>query len=160
MSAMTGVMPRSLSRAAVGVSLLLAALTLLLGPAAPASAHAVLVSSSPAAGTVLPNAPAEVVLTFSESVRKVPGKIRVLGPDGSRVDRGEPRFSGPTVTISVDKAATRGTFLVSYRVISADSHPVANGFTYSVGAPSTPPADDASVSRVDPVVLTAVSVAK
>ncbi len=30
----------------------------------------------------------------------------------------------------------RGTYLVSYRVISADSHPVGAGFTYSVGAPS------------------------
>jgi copper transport protein len=160
MSVMTVARRRWLSRGAAGLGLLLATLGMLLGPASPASAHAVLVSTSPVAQSVLSNAPAEVVLTFSESVRQVPDKIRVLGPDGSRVDRGQPRFNGPAVTIGVDTAAPRGTYLVSYRVISADSHPVAGGFTYSVGAPSATPADDGGTSRVDPVVPVAVSVAK
>ncbi|WBC04222.1 copper resistance protein CopC [Micromonospora sp. WMMA1976] len=146
------------SGAVAGLLLLLVAL--LLAPASPAAAHAVLVSSSPAASAVVPEAPAQVVITFSEGVRKVPGKVRVIAPDGSRADRGEPTFQGAEVTIPVDPSAGRGTYLVSYRVISADSHPVSGAFTYSVGAPSEPPTDSGSDNRANPVTENAVKVAK
>ncbi|MBF9127446.1 copper resistance protein CopC/CopD [Plantactinospora sp. S1510] len=159
MSDMIAANRRWLARAGAGIGLLLAALALLLGPAMPASAHAVLVSSSPAADAVLSNAPVEVVLTFSEAVREVPDKIRILGPDGARVNRGDPTFNGAVVTIPVDPAGPRGTYLVSYRVISADSHPVAGAYTYSVGAPSTPPSDS-TADEVHPAVGAAVRVFK
>ncbi|GAB3955096.1 hypothetical protein GCM10027614_63320 [Micromonospora vulcania] len=146
---------------AATAGLLVTVVVLLIAPATPASAHAVLESSSPAASAVVPEGPAEVVLTFSESVRKVPGKIRIIAPDGSRADRGEPSFDGGAVTIPVDPAGPRGTYLVSFRVISADSHPVSGAFTYSVGAPSTPPVDSGEdSSRADPVVGTGVKVAR
>lgn len=151
---------RPIARLLAIAGLLVTVVALLIAPAGPASAHAVLVSSSPIASAVVSNAPAEVVLTFSESVRKVPGKIRVIAPDGSRADRGEPTFEGTVVTVPVDPAGARGTYLVSYRVISADSHPVSGAFTYSVGAPSTPPVDSGDDSRADPVVGNAVKVAK
>ncbi|MFJ6195480.1 copper resistance CopC/CopD family protein [Micromonospora sp. NPDC092111] len=157
---MNAVDRRWLARVAAAAGLLVALVTLLLAPAGPASAHAVLSSSSPVASAVVPNAPSEVVLTFSESVRQVTGKIRVIAPDGSRADRGEPRFEGSVVTIGVDPSGPRGTYLVSYRVISADSHPVSGAFTYSVGAPSSPPTDSGSDSRADPVVDVGVRVAK
>ncbi|WP_083672375.1 copper resistance CopC/CopD family protein [Micromonospora sp. CB01531] len=148
------------ARLGAAAGLLVALAALLLAPATPASAHAVLVSTSPTASAVVPGAPAEVVLTFSEGVRKVPGKIRVIAPDGSRADRGEPTFKDTVVTIPVDPSGARGTYLVSYRVISADSHPVSGAFTYSVGAPSTPPTDTGTDSRANPVVENAVKVAK
>ncbi|HEX5594848.1 MAG TPA: copper resistance protein CopC [Micromonosporaceae bacterium] len=135
------------------------ALALLVAPARPAHAHALLVNSSPGSNAVLPDPPAEVVLTFSESVREVPDKVRVIGPDGKRVDRGRPKFDGAVVTIPVD-SGPRGTYLVSYRVVSADSHPVSGGYTYSVGETSEPPADTGGETAGDPVVTTAVKVAK
>ncbi|MFU8876279.1 copper resistance CopC/CopD family protein [Micromonospora sp. SL4-19] len=151
---------RRAARWGTAAALLLTLVALLLAPATPASAHAVLVSSSPTASAVVSNAPSEVVLTFSEGVRKVPGKIRVIAPDGSRADRGEPTFKDAVVTIPVDPSGARGTYLVSYRVISADSHPVSGAFTYSVGAPSTPPTDSGTDTRANPVVQNAVKVAK
>ncbi|MGN9778702.1 copper resistance CopC/CopD family protein [Micromonospora sp. H33] len=160
MTDMTAALRRWFGRFTAAAGLLFVLVALLVAPAGPASAHAVLVSSSPVASAVVPNAPAEVVLTFSESVRKVPGKVRVIAPDGSRADRGEPTFEGGVVTIPVDPAGDRGTYLVSYRVISADSHPVSGAFTYSVGAPSPPPVDTGDDSRADPVVGAAVKVAK
>ncbi|WBB82155.1 copper resistance protein CopC [Micromonospora sp. WMMD882] len=165
MSGMTAVnprrtVPRPLARLVAAAGLLVTLVALLLAPASPASAHAVLVSSSPAAETVVPSPPAEVVLTFSEAVRKVPDRIRVIAPDGSRADRGEPNFSGSLVTVAVDPAGARGTYLVSYRVVSADSHPVSGAFTYSVGAPSTVPVDTGTDSRADPAVGVAVKVAR
>ncbi|WP_225945544.1 copper resistance CopC/CopD family protein [Plantactinospora soyae] len=159
MSGMIAANRRWLARAGASLGLLLAALALLLGPALPASAHAVLVSSSPAADAVLSGAPAEVVLTFSEAVREVPDKIRILGPDGAQVNRGDPTFNGAVVTIPIDPSGARGTYLVSYRVISADSHPVAGAYTYSVGAPSTPPSDS-TADEVHPAVGGAVRVFK
>ncbi|MGS2616558.1 copper resistance CopC/CopD family protein [Micromonospora sp. LZ34] len=160
MAGMTAATRRRFARLTALAGLLVTVVALLIAPAAPASAHAVLVSSSPVSSAVVPNAPAEVVLTFSESVRKVPGKIRVIAPDGDRADRGEPTFEGAVLTIPVDPAAGRGTYLVSFRVISADSHPVSGAFTYSVGAPSAPPVDPGDDNRADPVVGTAVKVAK
>lgn len=148
------------ARLATAAGLLVTLVALLLAPATSASAHAVLVSSSPAASAVVSDAPTEVVITFSEGVRKVPDKVRVIAPDGSRADRGEPTFKGAVVTIPVDPSGARGTYLVSYRVISADSHPVSGAFTYSVGAPSTPPTDTGADTRANPVVGNAVKVAK
>ncbi|MEV4197527.1 copper resistance CopC/CopD family protein [Micromonospora globbae] len=157
---MTAAPRRWFARLCATAGLLVTAVALLIAPAAPASAHAVLVSSSPAASAVVPSGPEEVVLTFSESVRKVPDKVRVIAPDGSRADRGEPTFDGTIVRIPVDPAGGQGTYLVSYRVISADSHPVSGAFTYSVGAPSAPPTDSGDTGRANPVVDNAVKVAK
>src|SRR3954452_4391205 len=90
--------------------------------AAPASAHAALVASDPGNGTIVPDAPNKVTLTFTESVQLVTGKVQVLGPDGSRADQAEPTVDGGTLTIPLRAGGGRGTYLVSYRVISADSH--------------------------------------
>ncbi|RIV36817.1 copper resistance CopC/CopD family protein [Micromonospora radicis] len=159
MATMTVAPRRRFARLTAAAGLLVTVVALLLAPAAPASAHAVLSSSSPAASSVVPTAPSEVVLTFTEQVRKVPDRIRVIAPDGSRADRGEPTFTDTVVNIPVDPSAGNGTYLVTYRVISADSHPVSGAFTYSVGAPSEPPVDTDD-GRADPVVSNAIKVGK
>ncbi len=121
------------------------ALLLLAGPiAAPASAHAVLESSDPGADTVVSTLPGAVSLTFSESVSLVPGSLRVYGPDGARIDRGDvdhPGGHGDRIGVSIGDGddAGQGTFLVAWRVISADSHPMSGAFTFSVGHASRAP---------------------
>nr|WP_189040427.1 copper resistance protein CopC [Micromonospora sonchi] len=157
---MTAAPRRRFARLTAAAGLLVTIVALLLAPASPATAHAVLNSSSPTASSVVPAAPAEVVLTFSESVRKVPDKIRVIAPDGSRADRGEPVFTDSVVNIPVDPSGPNGTYLVTYRVISADSHPVSGAFTYSVGAPSEPPVDSGNDGRANPTVGNAIKIAK
>jgi copper transport protein len=132
----------------------------LLGPASPASAHAALVATDPANGTIVPDAPNKITLTFSESVQLVSGKIQVLGPDNERADAGEPKQDGDSVTIPLRTGGGRGTYLVSYRVISADSHPVGGTITYSVGAPSTTPTATINDTNVDPVVRTLIPIGK
>ncbi|HEU4348415.1 MAG TPA: copper resistance protein CopC [Actinoplanes sp.] len=140
--------------------LLLGLLAVLLGPAAPASAHAVLVGSDPANGTIVPDPPDRVTLTFSESVQLLNDKIQVLAPDGGRADQGRPQSSGNTVTISLRPGGPRGTYLVSYRVISADSHPVGGTITFSAGAASAPPSGGDVTESVDPVVRTLIPIGK
>jgi copper transport protein len=126
--------------------MLLVACAAVLSPAAPAAAHAALVAATPAPGSVVASSPGEVTVTFSEPVTPVTGKVQVLAPDGKRIS-GTPTVRGTVLRIPVRQAdRPLGTYLVSYRVISADSHPVAGGLTFSVGAPSvkppTLPADD------------------
>lgn len=116
-----------------------AGLIVLLGLQTPAHAHAALLRSTPAAGSVVQEAPTEVVLTFSEPVSPVNDKIRVIGPDGKRVDDGKPVADGPALKIKLKDGLARGTYLVSFRVISADSHPVPGGFTFSFGQTSATP---------------------
>uniref|UniRef100_UPI003F589AEB copper resistance CopC/CopD family protein n=1 Tax=Streptomyces griseoaurantiacus TaxID=68213 RepID=UPI003F589AEB len=118
-------------------ALLLASAGLLLGGAAPASAHAALTGSSPAQGSVVDKAPTEVTLTFSEKVSVSSGSFRVLNPAGKRVDSGKPaNLDGGTYGVPLRGGLPDGTYTVTFQVISADSHPVAGGFTFSIGAPS------------------------
>ncbi len=140
--------------------LLIGLFCVLLGPSGPASAHAALVNSDPGNGTIVPDAPNKVTLTFSESVQLLPGKIQVLAPDGSRADQGQPTAQATTVSIPLRTGIGRGTYLVSYRVISADSHPVSGSLTFSVGAASTPPTATEPEANVDPVVRTLIPIGK
>ncbi len=78
------------------VLLLLAAACALLAGAGPASAHAALTGSDPGQGTVVDKAPAQVSLTFSESVSMDDDSLRVLDPKGERVDDGRPSGTGGT----------------------------------------------------------------
>jgi copper transport protein len=151
---------RAPRRAAAFAGVVFGLLIVLVGPAAPASAHAALVASDPAAGTIVPDAPNKVTLTFSESVQLLAGKIQVLAPDGSRADQGEPQAGGNTVTIPLRSGGGRGTYLASYRVISADSHPVAGTLTFSVGATSAPPAETGFAESIDPVVRALIPIGK
>jgi copper transport protein len=131
------------------VVLLLACVWLaLLGTAGPASAHAVLVATQPGSLSVLSTAPPQVTLTFGEQVQVSPAGVRVLAPDGSRVDDGHAgHLTGRGDTVGVGVTATaQGTYTVAWRVISADSHPVSGAFTYSVGHASATAAVAQSVS--------------
>ncbi|MBQ0951638.1 copper resistance protein CopC [Streptomyces violaceoruber] len=119
------------------VLLLLAAACALLAGAGPASAHAALTGSDPREGAVVDKAPAQVSLTFSESVSMDDDSLRVLDPRGKRVDDGKPSGTGgATYSVKLHAGLPDGTYTVTYQVVSADSHPVAGAYTFSVGAPS------------------------
>lgn len=119
------------------VLLLLAVTGMLFAGAGPASAHAALTGSDPSSGVVVDKAPTQISLTFSEKVSTNNDSLRVLNPKGKRVDVGKPsNISGTTYAIQVRTGLPDGTYTVAWQVVSADSHPVAGAFTFSVGAPS------------------------
>jgi putative copper export protein/methionine-rich copper-binding protein CopC len=146
--------------AAALAGLVLGVLTVLSLPAGPAAAHAVLVSTAPSAGAIVPAEPRAVTVTFSEPVRPVIGKIKVLAPDGRPAGEGMPISRGAVLTVPLRGGAGDGTYLVSYRVVSLDAHPVGGSFTFSVGAPSTPPTLVGTAGRVDPAVAVAMAAAR
>ncbi|SEE91949.1 copper transport protein [Streptomyces sp. Ag109_O5-10] len=119
------------------VLLFLAVTGALLAGAGPASAHAALTGSDPSQGVVVTKAPDQVSLTFSENVSLNNNSIRVLDPQGKRVDLAKPdNLSGTTYGVQLKSGLGKGTYTVAWQVVSADSHPVAGAFTFSVGAPS------------------------
>ncbi|GAB2990982.1 copper resistance CopC/CopD family protein [Nocardioides montaniterrae] len=135
---------RVLRRACLGAVVVAACVLGVLLGSSPASAHAMVVSSTPAPGSLLRTAPSSVAITFDEAVTTVPDSLRVYGPDGERVDHGalvRPGGRGNTIDVAIGSGA-KGTYLVSWRVVSADSHPISGAFTFSVGrrsmAPSAP----------------------
>ncbi|NUR02840.1 MAG: copper resistance protein CopC/CopD, partial [Streptomyces sp.] len=119
------------------VLLLFAVAGVLLAGAAPASAHAALTGSDPAQGVVVKQAPGQVALTFSEKVAMNDDSLRVLDPRGKPVQTGRPaNLSGTTYAVKLRSGLGKGTYTVTYQVVSADSHPVSGAYTFSVGAPS------------------------
>nr|WP_153541120.1 copper resistance protein CopC [Streptomyces sp. RB17] len=109
----------------------------LLAGAGPASAHAALTGSDPAQGVVVKQAPSQVSLTFSEKVAMNDDSLRVLDPRGKPVQTGTPaNVSGTTYAVKLRSGLGKGTYTVTYQVVSADSHPVSGAYTFSIGAPS------------------------
>ncbi len=123
----------------VTVTVICAVLGLLAG-ASPAAAHAVLISTDPGQGAVIATVPATVSLTFGEPMVVAADGVRVYRPDGAEVDNGHAAALGSSSTVGVGLPGgsdqPQGTYTVPWRVISADSHPVAGAFTFSVGHPS------------------------
>jgi copper transport protein len=109
------------------------ALAVLLALTASAFAHASLVKAEPADGAVVREAPAALSLTFNEPVS--PLVIRLVGPDGEPVALGEVAARNAIITIAAPKLQ-RGTHVLSWRVVSADGHPVGGSVIFSIGAPS------------------------
>ncbi|WP_418063698.1 copper resistance CopC/CopD family protein [Pimelobacter simplex] len=116
------------------LAVLVAVLTVL-GTATSASAHATLVSTDPAEGAVLPEAPSEVTFTFDEPVQLVPDGLLAFDAEGKRVDL-DPKASGVEVTGALPGDLANGTYVITWRVVSADGHPIAGSLTFHVGAPS------------------------
>jgi copper transport protein len=111
----------------------LLAVGLLWAPAA--SAHAVLVSSSPVDGSRVNTEPAEVRLTFDESVGLIPAAEEVISTTGLRADTGHPSQAagGTTIVLPLRPGLPTGTYSATWRVVSADTHVVSGSITFGLG---------------------------
>jgi copper transport protein len=103
-------------------------------PAA-AHAHAALLKTVPNASVVVNQAPASVSLSFSEAVEPRFAIVSVTNAAGQQVTAGPPHRSpsDPTVLVTPLKKIPAGWYLVYWRVISVDGHPVRGAFTFAVG---------------------------
>ena len=140
---------------------LLALGLLLLAPGS-AAAHAELVAATPARGAQLEAAPERVTLRFNEPVEASFGALRVFGADGERVDEGEaerPGGDSDALAIGLRDDLPDGSYTATYRVVSADSHPVTGGFVFTVGrgggAPAASVAELIDAGEAGPVTDTA-----
>jgi hypothetical protein len=130
----------------------------LLALVATASAHTALVSASPAEGSTVTEQPGQVVLTFNEAVQGQFAQLAVADANGSSHQTGEPQASGATVTQAVGELPD-GIYTVSFRVVSADGHPVTGSYQFSVAAaPAAPiPTTPDTTSSTSPAPTPAAS---
>lgn len=113
---------------------------MLLSLSAPALAHAVLVDSAPGDGARLDRPPAEAVLRFNEPVRPV--SVKLLGPGGAELPLSAPSVAGDgELRVALPGGLAVGTHVLSYRVSSADGHPVAGSILFGIGAEPDRPAE-------------------
>ena len=112
----------------------LLAVLVTIGVSQTAFAHAVLLGSTPKAGEMLADSPKELTLNFNEEVGPI--FFKVLDKTGKEVGKpGEIRPDGNNLHLPLGEALANGTYVLTYRVISADTHPVGTTFGFSVGEP-------------------------
>lgn len=104
----------------------------LAAPYGGAHAHAVQLASEPADGAVLARAPAEVVVRFNEPV--APTAVRLFDAAGARIPVEASRLgAGAAFRVALPPELADGRYVLSYRVTSADAHPVAGAVAFVVG---------------------------
>jgi copper transport protein len=138
-------------KAAAAVSACAAALVVVVGGAAtPAFAHAELLSTQPAAGEKLDTAPEQVVLTFNETVDPPKDAIEVFDSDGDQVKTNRPAHpGGEGVKVAVDLPdLDDGAYVVTWRVASADSHPIRGAYTFRIGDAADAAEADALMTKL------------
>ncbi|MFF5243178.1 copper resistance protein CopC [Streptosporangium sp. NPDC000095] len=121
---------------------LLAALVLGTAFASPALAHDRLKSSDPAKGAKVESLE-EVKLTFSASVR-FPNVV-VRSGDETYQD-GKPVADGPVVTQKVKGDLPPGAYVIAYRVVSSDGHPIEGEIPFTLLGSAEPSPSPSSAS--------------
>jgi copper transport protein len=137
------------------IAVALAALTAVLVLSASASAHAYLVRMVPAASVIVNRPPPVVALTFDEAVEPRFALISVSDVQGHQVTAGALHRSGsnPDTLVVPLKRLPQGWYLVYWRAISVDGHPVQGAFTFAVG-PFPGPAPQFSVPHISQTATT------
>jgi copper transport protein len=97
-----------------------------------ALAHASLVRAEPADGAMLAETPQVLKLTFNEPVSVL--VMRLIGPNGEVV---APTVAAENNVVTITPPRlSQGSHVLSWRVVSADGHPIGGSFIFSIGAAS------------------------
>ncbi len=97
-----------------------------------ASAHAFLDRAEPRVGNKVATAPREVMLWFTQKLEPAFSTITVTNSTGQRVDTGKTRVTGSQMSVSL-RPGGAGTYRVTWRVLSADTHTTDGNFSFQVG---------------------------
>jgi len=140
-------------RRVVLITLAAAAASLVL-PAA-AWAHAALLQTTPVASRIVNTPPKQVLLRYSEAVEPRFAIVSVTNAAGDKETAGAPSRSpanADTLVVPLKKLA-EGWYLVYWRVISVDGHPVRGAFTFAVG-PNAGPAPQFAIPSTSETAAT------
>jgi copper transport protein len=127
-----------------------------------ALAHALLVQSDPAPNALIQSVPQAVTLVFSEPVTPAGAGIKVFSPSGRQVAR--PVVTRGTVLSASLDSNEPGTYVVTWQVFAADTHPSRGAFSFAVGQPSPNPYSallaNAQIGTATPVGLALQALAR
>jgi methionine-rich copper-binding protein CopC len=125
-------------------TLLLLALSipLIATSALPANAHTSLELSTPTDGQSIEFMPAELSAGFDEDLIEIEGEVvntlELESADGAKYVLSAATIAGPTVSASAgDGEYPAGDYLLKYRVVSADGHPVTGEIKFSTQSLTT-----------------------
>ena len=110
--------------------------------------HASLVRSDPPDRAVVARAPSTLTLTFNEPVSPI--SLKLVGDGGHALELRSIVARDEALIVTLPGALPEGTHLLSWRVMSADGHPVGGSLTFSVGRPSVA---TASVFESNPTAI-------
>ena len=103
----------------------------------PASAHARLEQTVPAASSAVRVSPPQLKLWFTERLEPAFSNVQVFDRNGNQVDKRDPevdRADAKLLQVSLPSLAP-GTYRVKWRVLSVDTHISKGDFTFNVVAP-------------------------
>ena len=117
-----------------GIMAALVAGVVTIGAVPAARAHAFLDHASPAVGSSVQASPPNVTLWFTQDLEPAFSSVTVTNEAGQRVDLGNtqiPQGSPAELRIGL-KPLPPGTYLVSWHVVSVDTHPTEGTFTFDI----------------------------
>ena len=97
-----------------------------------AMAHSMLERTEPRVGNRVATAPREVTLWFTQKLEPAFSTITVTDATGKRVDTGKTRVNGSQMSVSIRPGGS-GTYHVTWRVLSVDTHATDGSFNFQVG---------------------------
>lgn len=126
-----------------GKGIVSSVLALLLMSAPAASAHTSVVTTTPLYKSTLTEMPLQISIEFTDELMTI-GDEKVNTISITAPDKGEVSLTSITLDKNLITANLQGvdfqdgTYLVSYRVVSADGHPVSGSYPLYLNAPSAP----------------------
>ena len=161
---------------ALKVFLILITITFFSSQTITANAHSALESSIPASGEMIDFLPTEISLNFNEDLISIEGEqvntLTLQSADGTRFELLSPAISGASLSAQLaDGQYPAGDYVLTYRAVSADGHPITGEITFtsasvttietSPAIPVTPsaPVDPENSSSAYPVIGLAILLA-
>ncbi|WP_341359552.1 copper resistance CopC family protein [Georgenia sp. M64] len=111
-----------------------AALVLATAPAA--TAHDVLLESSPADGARLASSPREITLTFSADLLATGAAMAVSDDAAATVAEAPAEVDGRVAAVSLEEELPAGGYTVTWSVVSSDGHRIDGDLTFTVEGPA------------------------
>lgn len=106
------------------------------GVAAPASAHDVLLDSSPQDGETVDRSVEAITLTFNNEIQDLGSQLVLTDGEGTVVAEEEGTAQGTLVAFEFDEPLANGDYTAAWRVVSSDSHPIEGDLAFTVDDPS------------------------
>ena len=109
-------------------------------------AHAFMVRAEPRVGSSVEKAPTEVRIWFSESVHPASSSIKVFDEQGKQVDKKDTHAdpnNHAVLDVSLISRLRPGSYRVSWRVMSVDTHVTNGDFSFQVAGTQAARTSDA-----------------
>ena len=116
----------------------------------PAAAHDDLVETNPSAGAVLASPPATMSLTFSAELMEGGAVVAVTDSEDTDWTAGTAEVRENVVTTELSASMPDSEYVVHWRVVSSDGHPIAGSFSFAVGAAQESPTPSGSSAVKEP----------